>query len=66
MALENLMKDRTTFVIAHRLSTIRKATRILVMEKGKLLSAGTHEDLLQSSAVYQRLYSLQFGAQSPE
>ena len=64
MALENLMKDRTTFVIAHRLSTIRKATRILVMEKGKLLSAGTHEELLKSSAVYQKLYSLQFGAQT--
>ncbi len=61
MALENLMKERTTFVIAHRLSTIRKATRILVMEKGKLLAAGSHEELLQNSPVYKRLYELQFG-----
>ncbi|MDA8155962.1 MAG: ABC transporter ATP-binding protein [Actinomycetota bacterium] len=63
-ALENLMRDRTTIVIAHRLSTVKKATRILVMEKGKLLAAGTHEELIHSSPVYQRLYSLQFGAQS--
>ena len=64
-ALENLMKDRTTIVIAHRLSTVRKATRILVMEKGRLLASGTHDELLQSSAVYQKLHSLQFGAQGP-
>ncbi len=62
-ALENLMKDRTTFVIAHRLSTVRKATRILVMEKGKLVAGGTHEELLQNSPVYRRLYELQFGKQ---
>ena len=61
MALENLMKDRTTFVIAHRLSTIRKATRILVMEKGRLVAGGTHEELLRESPVYRRLYELQFG-----
>ncbi|MDA8089644.1 MAG: ABC transporter ATP-binding protein [Nitrospiraceae bacterium] len=61
MALENLMKDRTTFVIAHRLSTIRKATRILVMEKGRLVAGGTHEELLRESPVYKRLYELQFG-----
>ncbi len=60
MALENLMKERTTFVIAHRLSTIRKATRILVMEKGKILAAGPHEELLRNSRAYQRLYELQF------
>ncbi len=64
LALENLMKDRTTIIIAHRLSTVKKATKILVMERGKLLASGTHEELLQGSAVYQRLYSLQFGAQS--
>ena len=61
-ALENLMKDRTTVVIAHRLSTVRKATRILVMEKGRLLASGTHDELLKSSAAYQKLHSLQFGA----
>ncbi len=65
LALENLMKDRTTIVIAHRLSTVRKATRILVMEKGRLLAAGTHEELLEGSSVYRKLYSLQFGTQTP-
>ncbi len=63
MALENLMKERTTFVIAHRLSTVRKATRILVMEKGRLVAGGTHEELLRNSSVYRRLYELQLGKQ---
>ncbi len=62
MALENLMKDRTTFVIAHRLSTIRKASRILVLEKGRMVSSGTHEELLKTSPVYRRLHDLQFSA----
>ena len=45
-ALEDLMKDRTTFVIAHRLSTVQKADRILVMEKGRIIEQGTHDQLL--------------------
>jgi len=59
-ALENLMNDRTAFVIAHRLSTVRRATRIIVMDKGKIVESGTHEALLAFDGIYQRLYSLQF------
>jgi len=59
-ALANLMKDRTVFVIAHRLSTVRNATRIAVIEGGMITEIGTHEELLQQSGTYQRLYNLQF------
>ncbi len=61
-ALENLMKNRTTFVIAHRLSTIRNADRIYVISKGKIVEVGTHEELLKKEGVYKRLYNIQFGA----
>jgi subfamily B ATP-binding cassette protein MsbA len=59
-ALANLMQDRTVLVIAHRLSTIRRATRIAVLEDGRITAIGTHEQLLASSPTYARLYSLQF------
>ena len=59
-ALANLMQGRTSFVIAHRLSTIRRATRIVVLEDGKISDIGSHEQLLVSSQTYQRLYRLQF------
>jgi ATP-binding cassette subfamily B protein/subfamily B ATP-binding cassette protein MsbA len=59
-ALERLMKGRTTFIIAHRLSTIRRADRIVVLENGKLVESGTHQELLAANGVYHRLYSLQF------
>ncbi len=59
-ALANLMKDRTVLVIAHRLSTIRRATRIAVLEGGRITAVGTHDDLLVSSPIYQKLYQLQF------
>lgn len=59
-ALENLMERRTTFVIAHRLSTIRRASKILVLEKGRVIAVGTHEELLGGSPAYRRLYELQF------
>jgi ATP-binding cassette, subfamily B, bacterial MsbA len=59
-ALANLMKDRTVMVIAHRLSTIRRASRIAVLECGRITAIGTHEDLLVSSPTYQKLYQLQF------
>jgi subfamily B ATP-binding cassette protein MsbA len=55
-ALEDLMKDRTTFVIAHRLSTVQKADRILVMEKGCIIEQGTHEQLLAAGGRYAHLY----------
>lgn len=59
-ALTNLMQGRTAIVIAHRLSTIRRANRIAVLEDGRITAIGTHEELLESSPTYQRLYSLQF------
>jgi ABC-type multidrug transport system fused ATPase/permease subunit len=54
-ALENLMKGRTTFVIAHRLSTIRNADKILVLEKGKIVEMGTHQELIAHSGIYKKL-----------
>ncbi len=59
-ALGNLMRGRTVVVIAHRLSTVRRATRIGVMEDGRLTAVGTHEELLARSPTYARLYALQF------
>jgi subfamily B ATP-binding cassette protein MsbA len=62
-ALENLMQSRTTLVIAHRLSTIRKADRIIVMEEGRIIESGKHEELLDHEGIYQNLYDLQFRGQ---
>jgi len=59
-ALSNLMAGRTVFVIAHRLSTVRRATRIAVVEAGQITAVGSHEELLHTSPMYQRLYQLQF------
>jgi ATP-binding cassette, subfamily B, bacterial MsbA len=59
-ALGNLMTGRTVIVIAHRLSTVRRATRIVVLEHGCITAIGTHEELLQTSPTYQKLYRLQF------
>jgi ATP-binding cassette, subfamily B, bacterial MsbA len=59
-ALGNLMAGRTVIVIAHRLSTVRRATRIAVLELGRITAIGTHEELLQASPTYQKLYRLQF------
>ena len=59
-ALSNLMSARTVVVIAHRLSTVRRATRIAVMEQGRITAIGPHEELMQRSPTYQKLYQLQF------
>lgn len=67
-ALENVMKQRTTFVIAHRLSTIRNADKIVVMDKGQIVEIGSHSALLVSGKLYSQLYREQFKSllDSPE
>ncbi len=59
-ALENLMKDRTTFVIAHRLSTIKNADRIIVVKDGIIEEEGTHENLIAFGGEYETLYNMQY------
>lgn len=61
-ALENLMQGRTTIVIAHRLSTIVKADRIVVMEHGRIVEIGKHEELLAANGRYAQLYRMQFSS----
>ncbi len=59
-ALDNVRMGRTTFVIAHRLSTIENADLILVMDKGQIIEAGTHSELLAKGSIYSRLHAIQF------
>ncbi len=61
MALEGLMKNRTTLVIAHRLATVKKVDRIVVMDGGRIVAIGNHAELMQSSELYAKLAELQFG-----
>ncbi len=59
-AIERLMENRTSFVIAHRLSTVLHATCIVVLENGKLIQKGTHEQLVNQPGLYKKLYKMQF------
>ena len=60
-AIENLMKDRTVFVIAHRLSTVQNADKIVVVNDGRIVESGTHQELLQKeNGAYRALYNAQF------
>jgi ATP-binding cassette, subfamily B, bacterial len=54
------MQNRTTLVIAHRLATVQRATRILVMEHGRIVEEGRHADLIRRNGLYSRLAELQF------
>lgn len=60
-ALDDLSRDRTTLVIAHRLSTIRSADKIVVIEAGRVVEEGDHDQLMQKGGAYARLVALQFG-----
>jgi len=61
LALERLMTGRTVLIIAHRLATVRHADRIAVMERGRIIATGSHDELTQSNPLYARLAALQFG-----
>ncbi|HVU85108.1 MAG TPA: multidrug ABC transporter permease, partial [Puia sp.] len=59
-AIGKMISDRTSIVIAHRLSTIRKASRILVLDKGEIKETGTHDELMEKQGFYYRLHQMQF------
>ncbi|MEJ2028089.1 MAG: ATP-binding cassette domain-containing protein, partial [Limibacillus sp.] len=59
-ALDHLMAGRTTIMIAHRLATVKKADRLIVMDKGRVVDSGTHEELVEKGGLYARLAELQF------
>jgi subfamily B ATP-binding cassette protein MsbA len=66
IALDNAMRDRTTLVIAHRISTIRNADTIFVIDNGRIVEAGTHDELYANNGIYRKLYDLQFPEQAEQ
>jgi len=60
-ALDKIMEDRTSFIIAQRISTVLRADKIVVLDKGKITSEGTHEELMKSSPIYREIYDSQLG-----
>lgn len=65
-ALENLIADRTTLIIAHRLSTVESADQIIVLDQGRIVESGTHQELLAASGAYANLYRMQFSDEKAE
>ncbi len=63
-ALDNMAASRTTLVIAHRLSTIRNADKILVMDEGRIVESGKHQELLDKGGLYRQLYLRQLSAET--
>jgi ATP-binding cassette subfamily B protein/subfamily B ATP-binding cassette protein MsbA len=61
-ALERLTRGRATFIIAHRLSTVRRATRVVVLQEGRMVETGTHDELMARGGVYAQFHALQAGS----
>lgn len=66
LSLERLMRNRSTLVIAHRLSTVQKADRILVLDEGRIIESGKHEELIALGGMYASLYEMQFDTSPKE